>query len=159
MGDGALGELLAPVVLISADALLCMSTSTRLSAVLARVRELHRERLQLTLRDRVPESGAEVVELRREGLDRQAEQLIERAERMRRALMLLYGSIVALVGASLALGAAALVEAGRPTFERFGAVGVVAGLLAIGAAATILGLDMRRAVDAARYEHGRIGHL
>ncbi|MEO0650566.1 MAG: DUF2721 domain-containing protein [Planctomycetota bacterium] len=153
----SLTGLLGPVVLISADALLCMSTSARLSTVLARVRELHRELLGWNVNQ--PQAGAgALLDLRREGLERQSTALIERATRLRNALVVLYGSICLLVVSGLLNGLAPVVPSSGQAWMSFvGMTFAVLGLAAVGLAAAWLMLDMRHSVEAVRFEHERIG--
>ena len=155
--DASLIELLlAPAVLIPACALLAMSTSARLSAILARVRDLHRQRLEAyALDDDISERRKQVRKLRLEGLEVQAHDLIRRAQLTRLALQLIYASIAALLASSLALGAALA----WPSFANVSQVMFGVGLALLFVAVMVAMRDVSRALRWVQYEHERIAGL
>ncbi len=155
--DATLIELLvAPAVLIPACGLLAMSSSARLSAILGRVRDLHKQRLESYLvHDTEDERAMRVRAVRLEGLEVQAHSLIRRAALTRASLMLNYASIVSLLLSSMTLGVAV---AWAPA--EYAAMGFfVLGLLILLAAVIVAMLDVRRALTWVRYEHDRVAGL
>ena len=155
--DATLIELLvAPAVLIPACGPLAMSTSARLSAILARVRDLHRQRLESYVLDTADDERAKAVrEIRLEGLEVQAHWLIRRAAKTRASLLLIYSSIAALLLSSTALGIAV---AWAPA--EYAALGFFAlGLLILLAAVVVAMLDISQSLRWVRYEHDRVAGL
>ncbi|MEL6396459.1 MAG: DUF2721 domain-containing protein [Planctomycetota bacterium] len=155
--DATLIELLvAPAVLIPACGLLAMSTSARLSAILVRVRDLHRQRLEsYVLHTEDDERANRVREIRLEGLEVQAHWLIRGAAMTRASLLLIYASIAALLLSSTGLGIAV---AWAPA--EYAALGFFAlGLLILLAAVIVAMLDVRQSLRWVRYEHDRVARL
>jgi len=153
--DATLIELLvAPAVLIPACGLLAMSTSARLSAILARIRDLHRLQLDAFLSlDTDEERAVRVRHVRLEGLEVQARWLIRRASLTRASLMLVYVSVAALLFSSASLG----VAVGWPPAGYAAVALFVLGLLVLLASVIVAILDVRQALRWVRYEHDRIG--
>jgi hypothetical protein len=109
-------SFVAPVVMISANGLLCLAFYNRLAAVVHRVREINKERFDLAARlvaiGRQPPDPTEAAHL--EGrvavLDELGHQLFDRARLIRDALVCLLLAVVAMLACSLALGLGSLSE-------------------------------------------------
>lgn len=148
--------LLAPSVLIPACGLLAMSTSARLSAIIARIRDLHRQRLSdYVLLDEDNERSRQVRTIRLEGLEVQAQCLIRRAGLTRASLLLEYTSIVALLLSSSSLGVAMIWEPA----EYFAGAFFILGLTILLVAMLIAIFDVRQALRWVVYEHERLATL
>lgn len=148
--------LMAPAVLVPSCGLLVMSTSARLSSILARIRDLHRQRLDAFL---IPDSDDErqgqVRGLRLEGLEVQTHWLIKRAASTRASLHLIYLSIAVLLLSSGVLGLSLL---WKPT--EYGAVVLFAlGMLLLFGAVVLAVRDVAQSLTWVRYEHERIAKL
>ncbi|MFO0936095.1 MAG: DUF2721 domain-containing protein [Gemmataceae bacterium] len=96
--------MFAPAILISAAGTLIMSTSTRLSRVVDRVRALSVEVAHPN-----PETSVE-AKLRTTLVSDQLKSLFERAVLLRSAITVLYISVVLFVGTILAIGFVAGIE-------------------------------------------------
>jgi hypothetical protein len=148
--------LLAPAVLIPAGGLLAMSTSARLSAILARVRDLHKQRLESYVAHTADDARTEEVRrIRLEGLEKQAHWLIRRAALTRASLMLIYASIATLLLSSTVLG----IAIAWPPAEYAALALFALGLLILLASVVIAMLDVRQALRWVRYEHERVAGL
>ena len=109
-------NLVSPVVMVSANGLLCLVFYNRLAAVVSRGRAINRERFDL-LTMQAALSAAErkcqqAVHMRRrmDVLDRVGVDLIERARWVRRVLYCLLLAVLCMLGCSLVLGLVAVDE-------------------------------------------------
>ena len=107
-------NLVSPVVMVSANGLLCLVFYNRLSAVVNRHRMINKERVDL-LTHLASFSGAEkqfqhAVHMRRrmDVLDRLGTQLLNRAQWVRRVLYCLLLSVLCMLACSLMLGLVAM---------------------------------------------------
>jgi hypothetical protein len=106
-------ELAIPVVMISANGLICLALYNRLAAITARLRLFYRERFEIDLR-LVGEasSGAEPTEPeirlreRLAVLDHICQMILRRARCVRNALILLLSSVIGMLVITLLLGLA-----------------------------------------------------
>lgn len=155
--DASLIELLlAPAVLLPACGLFAMSTSARLSAILARIRDLHQQRLHAFAELPSAEGTTSLVyALRVEGLEVQSHWLIRRAGLTRTSLSLVYASTAALLLSSMSLGASLVWDQAEYAALVLFGVGV---LLLTGSVAFAM-LDVRQALRWVKYEHNRIAEL
>lgn len=148
--------LVAPSVLIPAGALLAMSTSARLSSILARVRSLHQLRIEAYESDTEGRPRAEQVKrVRLSGLEKQAHQLIARAALTQTSLMLAYASVAMLLLSTSALGLSLI----WASFELLAVVLFFLGLVLLTVSVVAAMLDVRQALRWVRYEHGRVASL
>jgi|GEM_PF-2254413 len=106
-------ELAIPVVMISANGLVCLALYNRLAAITARLRLFYRERFDLDLRllaESSPDGERSEREIRlRERLtvlDEQCQMILRRARYVRNALVLLLSSVVGMLAITLLLGLA-----------------------------------------------------
>ena len=104
-------ELTLPVVLISANGLICLALYNRLAAVTARIRAFCRERFEMQLRLTEMNAGlhasaAMVGQLsqRLSVLDQQRASLVARAYQLRNALVLMLGGVIGFLTTSLLIG-------------------------------------------------------
>ncbi len=106
-------ELAIPVVMISANGLICLALYNRLAAITARLRLFYRERFDLDLRllaEGSPDGERSEREIRlRERLtvlDEQCQMILRRARYVRNALIMLLSSVVGMLAITLLLGLA-----------------------------------------------------
>ena len=149
-------QILAPVVVISACALLCLSTSARLTAILSRIRGFHQERIEaFQIEPGKDERADRVRAMRLEGLEEQTHRLIRRAALIRNALLLLFFAIICMLISSLVLGLSTIVDGVQPAAIVMFVVGVISMLIAM-----ILSLaEIGAALKTVRYEHSRVASL
>lgn len=127
----------APVVMISANGLLCLAFYNRMSAVVNRCRTINRERFELIARLAVvePKSNSPEAahhESRADVLDELGHQLFDRARMLRDALVYLLLSVLSMLACSLALGLSPLGPAfawAALTFFVIGALAMMLGVL------------------------------
>jgi hypothetical protein len=127
----------APVVMISANGLLCLAFYNRLSAVVNRCRTINRERFELIARLAAAEPAASSPEAahhesRAEVLDELGHQLFDRAKLLRDALVYLMISVLSMLACSLALGLSSLGAAfawAALTFFVLGALAMMLGVV------------------------------
>lgn len=145
----------APVVMISANGLLCLAFCNRLSALVGRSRTMNQERFELTMRLaalREPENhAAEAGQLRQriDILDDLNRQLFSRAWWLRGAVVGLLVSVLCMLVCSLALGLAAA----RPMIAWLALVFFVAGALAMMAGVVMAIMEIRGVLDPLMFEH------
>jgi hypothetical protein len=131
-------SFVAPVVMISANGLLCLAFYNRLSAVVNRSRTINKERFDLVLRlsamppqtTGLPEAAH--LKWRIEVLDEIGHQLFDRARMLRSTLICLLLSVLSMLLCSLALGLAQLatgVAWAALTFFVVGALVMMLGVL------------------------------
>lgn len=129
--------LVAPVVMMSANGLICLAIYNRLGAVIARGRAFHKEWFDLTARRAAapPEQGTAEhlarLDHRIGMLNELGHSMMHRARLLRNALACLLTAILAMIGCSGALGLAV-------PFPAAGPVALV--LFYLGMAATAVGI-------------------
>ena len=132
-------SLVAPVVMVSANGLLCLAFYNRLSALANRSRTMNKERFDLVAQlSALQAKGAEGLEpehleLRIATLDEIGHQLYNRARWIRFTLMSLLISVLCMLACSLCLGLATLAEAIAaiaPWLFVAGTISMMAGILA-----------------------------
>jgi hypothetical protein len=107
--------LVAPVVMVSANGLLCLAFYNRLAAVVTRGRAINKERVelltQLATLTVAEKQFARAVQIRRRMgvLDYVSAQLLHRAQWVRRVLYCLLLSVLSMLACSLTLGLSALI--------------------------------------------------
>jgi hypothetical protein len=150
-------QLLAPVVLISAAAILAGAQYARLASLVGRVRRFHDERLELhyQLHMGMADADEAVKRDRFESLEHQAHHMLRRAALTRNALVCLLVAVSLLLLSSLAIGCVPWV----PPFEA-----AALGLLVMGMFALLLGMllalrELALSLTQVRYEHERIESL
>jgi hypothetical protein len=154
-------SFVAPVVMVSADGLLCLAFYNRLSALANRCRAMNKERFDLVaeLSALQAKGGAglepEHLELRIATLDEIGHQLFERALWIRRTLMGLLVSVLCMLACSLCLGLASLAEVMGRIAPWLFVAGTVSMMLAILAAIE----ELRRSLKPLLFEHEQIDDL
>ncbi len=104
--------LVAPVVMISANGLICLAIYNRLAAVIARGRAFHKEWFDLRAQqanhaeEEQPAEGRAHGEHRIAMLNELVHSMIHRARLLRNALVCLLSAVLAMLGCSVALGLA-----------------------------------------------------
>jgi hypothetical protein len=105
-------QILAPVVMISACGMLCLGLYNRLTAIVSRIRQFNRERLEHAIRQRdVGDTVRRTLALHSDVLERQVPRMLGRARLIHRALMCLVGSVLCMLASSLTIGGAMLLPA------------------------------------------------
>ena len=147
---------LAPAVMISAGALICLSQFARFTAVIAHLRDLQRESLAM-----VREAGGaepaqrELLLQRGEGLENQSNRVLANVATMRNALIFLVGGVLLMVLCSLAIGASIVTVV-------FGTVALalfVLGLLSTLAGLILVLFELRVSLEAIEFEHENVSRL
>lgn len=148
--------LLAPAVMISAGALVCLAQFTRFSSVIAQLRDLLRESLA-TLREADDEDSGrrELLLQHAKSLEYQADRVLSHAATLRNALRFLVGGVLLMVLCSLAIGATIV-------FAALGAASLV--LFVLGLVSTLVGLylvlsELHVSLEAIEFEHDNISRL
>lgn len=118
-GLAVLSAMITPAVLMSACASLILSTSSRLSRVVDRVRELSDRFEKLAHDDQETRLGAEKRAMIFDQLDR----LTSRARILQRSMTTFYLALAIFVATSVAIGLVAMLK------ERYGWIPVVLGLV------------------------------
>ena len=143
-----------PVVMISANGLLCLAFYNRLSAVITRSRMINKERFDLATRVVLladsPEAASEKEQLksRLEILDELGHRLFRRACWIRGTLFCMLISVLLMLACSLALGLSSLgAELAWPALLFFGA-----GLLSMMAGILMAIQELRLVLDPLRFE-------
>ena len=153
--------LVAPVVMVSANGLLCLAFYNRLSALANRSRTMNKERFDLVAQLSALQAegdvglGPEHLELRIATLDEIGHQLYDRALWIRRTLMSLLISVLCMLACSLCLGLATLAEAIAviaPWLFMAGTISMMAGILAAIE-------ELRRSLKPLLFEHEQIDDL
>ena len=148
----------APVVMISANGLLCLAFYNRLGSVVNRSRAINKERFDLTARlsvmsqEETSPADAAHVERRIDALDELGHQLYERAHLLRSSLICLLLSVLAMLACSLALGLSPLGEALAWAALAFFVVGALVMMLGVLTAIR----ELHAALDPLLYEHDRL---
>jgi len=148
--------LLAPAVMISAGALVCLAQFTRFSSVVAQLRDLLRES-RSTLRaasEREPQQREGLLDQAR-SLEHQADQLMAHAATLRNALRFLVFGVFLMALCSLAIGASSVI----PSFSV-----MAIGLFVSGCVSTLVGLilvlaELHVSLEAVTYEHANVNRL
>lgn len=152
----AIQPFLAPAVMFSAGGLLCLAQFSRFSAILAQVRALNRERLAILQNaDRAKLQQRELLLQRAQGLEQQAEKMLDHTATVRNALRFLVGGIMLMVLCSLTIGASLI-------FEPLGIAAVA--LFVLGLAATFAGLclvltELGVSLEVINFEHDNLNRL
>ena len=154
-------SLVAPVVMVSANGLLCLAFYNRLSALANRSRVMNKERFDLVAQlSALHAKGAtglepEHLELRIATLDELGHQLFDRARWIRCTLMSLLISVLCMLACSLCLGLATLLE---------GIAAVAPWLFVAGTLSMMVGIlaaieELRRTLKPLLFEHEQIDDL
>lgn len=108
--------LVAPVIMISANGLICLALYNRLAAIVSRTRTFHKERFDaisnLSALPLEEQTGQRARALRRRGveLELQVKRILRRAKLLRGALMLLMGAVISMLLCSMSLGLTVILE-------------------------------------------------
>ncbi len=144
----------APVVMISANGLLCLAFYNRLSSIVNRSRAINKERFELGVRHSAlaatPGCPEALHIVRRiQILDELGHQLYDRARLMRATLISLLVSVVFMLACSLALGLSPLgASLGWAALGLF-----VAGSLAMMYGVLLAAQELRISLDPLLFEH------
>lgn len=146
-------ELVAPVVMISACGLLCLSTNARMQAVIGRLRAMHNERVKSWVDDPGEHDRAKRArDMRLEGIASQTTHMLRRLRAMRNTLILLFTAILMMLISSAGIGLSSLIPGGAAV-----AIGAfVLGGLAMSAAMAVSIYEVGIGLRALRYEHDRV---
>ncbi len=148
----------APVVMISANGLLCLAFYNRMSAIANRTRAINKERFDLLAdlhaRNAPPADSLEVAHLNRriEVLDELGHQLYDRAWWVRGALVCLLVAVLLMLACSLALGLSPLARGLDLTALAF----FVAGALVMMAGVAMAVRELLLTLEPLLFEHERM---
>jgi len=147
---------LAPAVMISAGALICLAQFARFTAVIGQLRGLQRESL-VALREAGDAEPAhrELLLQRAKGLENQSDRVLAHVTTLRNALVFLVGGVLLMVLCSLAIGASIVIVV-------FGTVALA--LFVLGLLSTLAGLflvlsELRVSLEAIEFEHDNVSRL
>lgn len=154
-------SFVAPVVVISANGLLCLAFYNRMTSVITRLRTINKERFDLHARllamaaDTPDSSHASHLRHRVEILDSLGHQLFERVRVIRDSLIFLLVAVLCMLSCSLALGLA-------PALPRMGSVALA--LFVSGVVIMILGVaraiqELRMTLSTLVFEHEMLEKL
>ncbi|HZW08356.1 MAG TPA: DUF2721 domain-containing protein [Phycisphaerales bacterium] len=146
-----IGQLAAPVVMISAAGLLCLALFNRLAAVVARSRAFAAERVHLLRSLDHPASGAvgaSLDRLRLEALESHASGVLKRAVLIRAALQSLLAGVLLMLASSGAIG----LSLASPRFWSLALWAFGLGLLAMGGGVVLVMAELSRALHDVKLE-------
>ena len=153
--------LVAPVVLISANGLICLALYNRLSNITSRARAFHKEWFDLFTelsgrdpQDQMVGDGHHMAE-RIKILDALGHRSIMRAQLVRNSLYCLLASVFCLLGCSMGLGLALLISVAYWLALAAFYLGVVVMMAGIVFAA----MELRASLDPLMWEHEMIEHI
>lgn len=155
-------SFVVPVVMISANGLLCLAFYNRLAAVIARLRAINKERFDLftrlaTTNEARPESPDVAHILRRlEILDELGHLLFARVRLIRDALICLLATVLLMLGCSLALGMTSLASTLGwlpPTVAWVAPALFVTGIVVMMAGIWLAICELRNALATLSFEH------
>lgn len=141
--------LVAPVVLISANGLVCLALYNRLAAVLTRARTFHKERFDAAAQlaeleaENIHTSNLEHRRQRLEQLVIQGGKLLYRAKLLRAALMLLMFTVLFMIACSAALGLAPW----QPVMASVALICFAMGLLAMATGCVLAIIELAHALE------------
>ena len=157
----AIAASVAPVVIISASALLCLALYNRLAAIISRMRAVQRERLEVqerieSLSSREIDHGASVrLTCILESLAEQTAGIRRRGRLIRNSLLCLMVAIGSLVLCSLVNGLTIFV----PIFAPVGAALFVLGLLMLLCGVIFAAVELHLALAPAEFETDLVSEL
>jgi Protein of unknown function (DUF2721) len=150
--------LVAPVVMISAQGLICLALYNRLAAVVGRLRVFSRENFdaQTRLDDLSPEQQegalARRLRARMAALNGQYSGVLRRARLLRKALILLQTAVLAMLICTMVLG----LSLALPGVEGWSLVPFFAGVLATAGAIVLSIRELAVALDPVRAERAAL---
>ncbi len=148
--------ILAPAVMISAGALMCIAQFARFTAVFAQLRSLHRERITIDQKLSHAESdGREQLLQRAKGLEHQSDQMLVHVTTVKNALRFLVWGILLMMLCSLTVGASLIFS-----ILSFVAVGFfILGLIAMSVGLYLVLTELRVSLEAIEFEQENIKRL
>lgn len=147
-----IGQLAAPVVMISASGLISLALFNRLATLVARSRAFAAERVELVkglARTSPGDNGASLDRLRLEALEAHSARVLSRASLLRAALQCIMAAILAMLASSAAIGLSMVNHA-------FWAAGLIAfgvGLVAMAAGVVLVMTELSQALRDVKLEH------
>jgi hypothetical protein len=144
-------SILAPVVMVTACAIIVGGLMAHYQSVNDRLRAMTRERLDLL---RGPSDADPITLERLSEIDYQAPELVHRHQLIRDAILALYGAMFVFVACMLAIGIAAM--SGSPLAAQSVLVLFLIGVLTLLLGLTISSLEIRVSHRAVDYEVQRV---
>ncbi|MCE9589642.1 MAG: DUF2721 domain-containing protein [Planctomycetes bacterium] len=141
--------VVTPVVLISANGLICLALYNRLAAVVTRLRIFHKERFDVSRQlsamplEEQAEHHAHQLRVRSAVLEEQVRGIMRRAALLRNALICMMAAVVLLLGCSLTLGMADL----GPAMQDVALGLFIAGVLVMMAGPVLAIIELMGALD------------
>jgi hypothetical protein len=150
--------LVAPVVMVSANGLICLALYNRLAAIVNRLRLFYREHFEASTRlatmteENKDGQVVQHLQARLTTLDRQFSTILRRARLLRNALVLLLSAVLVMLCCSLVLGLALVVHGAEALALALFVVGVA--LMIAGTALAIMELAI--ALEPVKAEKGML---
>ncbi len=141
--------LVAPVVMISANGLICLALYNRLAAIVSRARAFHKEQFDALTElsamglDEQGSLKARQLRTRVEGLGQQVGRILRRGRYLRNALMALQAAVLAMLLCSLALGLTTVVAG----IESLPLILFILGVLAMAGGTVLAMRELREALE------------
>jgi len=148
--------LLAPAVMISAGALICLAQFARYTAVIAQLRNLHRERISIDQKLSHTESDdRELLLQRAKNLEHQSKDMLAHVTTVKNSLRFLVWGILLMMLCSLTVGVSLV-------FSVIGIVAVVlfvTGLIAMSSGLYLVLAELRVSLEAVEFEQESLKRL
>lgn len=147
-----IGQLAAPVVMISASGLISLALFNRLATLVARSRAFAAERVELVraLADPAPGvTGAALDRLRLEALEAHSTRVLSRAALIRAALQCVLTGVLAMLASSAAIG----FTLASHQFWFAGLIAFGVGLIAMAAGVILVMIELSQALRDVKLEH------
>jgi len=152
----AIQQVLAPAVMISAGALICLAQFARFTAVVAQLRSLHQERIATKQQlDVVEPVDRELFLHRAKSLELQSIKMLAHATTVKNALRLLVWGVLLMVICSLTVGASLVI----PALDIAVVVLFILGLIAIAWGLYLVLAELRVSLEAIEFEQDNFKRL
>lgn len=152
----AIQSFLAPAIMISAGALICIAQFGRYTAIINLIRALNRERLaNLQEMEQANKQLREIMTQHSRGLEHQVSKLLNHAAMVKNALSFLIGGILMMVLCSLTIGASLIFN----FLQLVALILFVGGLASMLAGLVLLLAELRVSLNAIEFEHANLNRL
>jgi hypothetical protein len=152
----AIQPLLAPVIMVSAGALIAIAQFGRYTAIVNLIRALNRERLAYfqQMKQANPELRS-MIKQHTNGLEQQVNKVLSHAVMVKNALSFLIGGILLMLLSSLAIGASLVFN----SLEMVPLILFVGGLVSMLISLGLLLAELRVSLDALAFEHENLNRF
>ena len=148
--------LLAPAIMVSAGALICIAQFARYTAIINLIRTLNRERLAYfqQMKQANPELRA-MIKQHTNGLEQQVSKIMTHALMVKNALSFLVGGVLLMVLSSLTIGASLVFN----SLEVVALILFVGGLASMLVSLVLLLAELRVSLQALEFEHENLNRF